>query len=185
MKILIYSLSILVLVLLISCISCSSESLTEKEATQIIREGNGYPELRAIVLKRIEKDSALGQEIKRLVKEGYLIPPKKLYRGMFEITDKGKGLVRKCYWNFVYQNYEVFLPYTHTIDIVGVEEILVDSSNNTAVVRYKVGFSPTKYFDQLRAIDKQTIDKASQDAQKTYEKEILLKKWDQGWRVYN
>jgi len=165
---------------LLLILSCSSVKLTEEEATRLIREAKAYPMLISVTLYDIKPKTGLGLEINRLIEDGYLIPGN--YSG-HEITEKGKHLVQKCVWNSFWKKYEIFNPFTHKIDIKKISEILVDNDTKTAVVKYEIGVFPTEYFYKLIEIDRERIEKASKDSDKTLEVQIRLKKWDQGWRV--
>jgi hypothetical protein len=163
-------------------LSACSQSLTEETAVQLIRESKGYPKPVSIILYNVKQDTPLGQEIMRLINEKYLLDQKSYMAG-YQISDKGKNFVRKCVWNGVYKNFEVFEPITHIKDFIEIKEILINDNKNEAVVKYIGGILPNSYFDKLKSLDKKSLEKAVKRRNfRSFDDEVYLKKWDKGWR---
>lgn len=157
-------------------ISCNSLKLTEKEAISLIRKANGYPKLKATYLYDFSH-----QEIRRLVRENYLIFEDSTKSGRVIKTDKGKRLIE--FVDFRRSNYRYTVaPFTHKVDIKKITEIFVDSNDNSAIVKYKVGYFPTEYFIHLRELNKEEMDRVSRNYE-DYIKQMRLKKSTQGWQV--
>lgn len=169
-------LSVLVFFIMVS-ISCG-QKLTDNLAMELIRKGYGYPIPVAINLD-FKKNSPIAQEISRLVADGYM-SPQKSYLESYKITEKGKNLVKFCYWNSSWDAYD-FSPFTHNKDVVKIKKILTDSKSGTATVTYEYGFIPNPYFDKLISLDKEVVDKAVKNL-RSGENTSYFKKYDQGWQ---
>lgn len=159
-----------------SLISCS-QKLTDDQATELIRTSKGYPTLESTTLFDVKPNSPIGQEVSKLVSEGYMLSQKSYWSG-YEITEKGKGVVSKCVWNSVYGNYEVCTFFTHKADILKIGKILTDSKEGTAEVVYEVAYSLTPYGEKLISPGAKI-----EREKKGHENTAYFKKYDQGWVV--
>jgi len=168
------SLTVFICLVLISC----SQRLTEHQAMELIRKAKGYPQLASTTFYDIKPGSAIGQEITRLLKEGYILPQKSYWNG-FPVTEKGKSIIGKCMWVTVYKKYELCEFFTLNRDIVRIKKILTDSKKGTATVTYEVGYSLSPYGKKIVSISGKKIEK------KGYEATAYIKKYDQGWVVLN
>ena len=138
----------------------SGQKLTEKLATELIREAEGYPKLVFITLREIEANSPIGQDIQYFVAKGYMLPPKSGSYGEYEITKEGARLIAGCRWDSLRGQYASFQVFTHKKDVIKIKQILTDSRSGTAVVRYQVGFIATPYFDRLKSLDRNKVENA-------------------------
>ena len=164
--------------LIVSLASCGR--LSSNQAMELIRKAKGYPKSAFITFTQIRKNSPLGQEIARLVKEGYLANGN-IWTG-YEITEKGKDVVSYCdIYNSIWHTYNVFRPITYKEDVIKIKKILTDSKSGTAQVTYEVGFTPTPYFYSLKKIDEKSINEAAQNV-KPFDRVAIFKKYDQGWQ---
>jgi len=173
-------------------VSCNYLKLTDEEARRLIREAKGYPmKPESITIQHVPKNSKLEQEIKRLIDEGYLTKGKVYGKTFFlKATDKGKNLISHAIW---YDESDAigdirpgfcFMPLTHKLDIKRITEILIDSDNKTALVKYEIAYIPTDYYYKLVVFDKVNVENISKRKNSFVKKDqIRLKKWDQGWRV--
>lgn len=178
-------LSVLSVVLLISACSGSSQNLTEQEAERLIREANNYPKQVSVSTGSIKTSSPYGKELKRLVHEG-----KFRCNGWItcEATDDIKHLFKKGNLRYYHDRGTISAePYFLQKDIASIDEILIDSSNGTAVVKYTLGAKTSDYYDQLHAANptyyESLIAGILKKLNSTSQEKIILKKWDQGWRV--
>ncbi len=170
--------------------SCGSDAvtLTHAEAIRVIRAGLGYPRTMSYTFTQISPSSPFGLEISRLLREDYLRAPEyEFIRAQqvadLEPTEKGKELVEGCrYWprgtRGDFSNY-AFRPYTHVLDVAGIEELLIDTPNRTAVLRFKLSATPSEYFKRLSGLDSVRANEVRLPTHGT----ARLKKWDQGWRI--
>jgi hypothetical protein len=168
-------------------ISCTSpEKLSEDEVKKLIREANKLPSPYSLDLGDVRINTGLGREIERLVKEGYMIPGD--YMGGNKITEKGKDLILECHYNPVYKAYEHFYPIIYKVDIKQILEIVIDSKNNLAEVKYELGLFPTSYLEELKKIDTENIianaiQRHQAEVNTTKKDNVKFKKWDRGWRI--
>lgn len=177
-------LSIFILLVLLSTSSnLFGQKLTENLAIGLIRKAVGYPKLLSITLDFFTETSPIKQEILRLVQEGFIEDK----YGNLVLTEKGKSIITWCSWNFVYKRYDLTI-YSHYADVVNVEEMLTDSQTGIAIIRYKIGFTPTPYLLKLMDIDRKRVEDRVESEKKGNRyfqpiRQIYLKKYDQGWRV--
>lgn len=146
----------------------------EKIAIDAIRKNNNYPH-GIVSLYHAYGDSPIKQEIIRLVRESFLIQQ----GNDFIPTEKGKDIIKSANYSFVW-GFSVEIK-SHIEDVSKINEILVDSKNGVASVKYSVGFTPTEYFNSLKKIDGQLFDDNYTPVVR--KKEISFKKWDNGWRI--
>ena len=164
--------------LIISLASCGK--LSSNHAIELIRKAKGYPKSAFITFTQIRKNSPFGQEIARLVKEGYLSNGN-IWSG-YEITEKGKDLVSHCdIYNSFWHTYNVFRPIVYKENVIKIKKILTDSKSGTALVTYEIGFTPTPYFYTLKKLDEKSVDEAAQNV-RAFDRVAVFKKYDQGWQ---
>lgn len=168
---------VLVGLLLFTTASCERLSLSEEEAIRIIREATDLPDTTFLYLSG--RNSPLNEEIQRLMGLGCM---KEGNMGKVEPKGECANFVLRC--DFGACNF-----YTHQDDILEISDILLDKSEGLAVVKYKIVSKPLPYFNTLMALDPEQVSQAAQ-RQRTIireprDKEITLKKWDQGWQVTN
>jgi hypothetical protein len=169
------------LFLLASLTSCSRKAtLSDTEALRIIQQSGGLSAV-PVNFPGTKADSPLGQELSRLVKEGFLTLQPSL--GGYWPTPKGAGMVGHCGFNDLYGEWEV-------INIVGLQpkptsitSKLIDSKSGTAVVKFEVSWTPTDYLTRLCQLDPKQFPAlvSQQMSQLLTNREITLKLWDDGW----
>jgi hypothetical protein len=157
-------------ILLMSC----SQKLTDDQAIELIRKSRGYPRVTTTPLWPIQPNSPIAQEILTLVAEGYMLPQKSYWEG-YEITEKGKGIVKECQWNSRRGEYSCTF-FTHKADIVKIKKMLTDSKKGTAIIVYEVAYKLTPYGEKLISLGGKI-----EREKKGYERTIRFKKYDQGW----
>ena len=176
-----------VCVILLSTSNLFGQSLTENLAIGLIRKAAGYPKLVTIVFYDVERDSPIGQEILRLSQDGFMSSSPSRedpFSGinLYEITEKGKDIVERCTWNSTWKTHSLS-AYTHKADIAKIEEILTDSQQGTGKVRYRIDYTATAYFDKLRSLDSELVDKKADLKKWRVIWTAVFKKYDQGWRI--
>lgn len=146
----------------------------EKIAIDAIRKHNNYPQS-VVSLYHAYGESPIKQEIIRLVREGFLVQ-----QGNYFIpTPKGKDIIASADYSFVW-GFSINVK-SHIQDVSKINEVLVDSKNGVALVKYSVGFTPTEYLNSLKKIDGQLF--SDNYNKRVDSKEISFKKWDNGWRI--
>jgi hypothetical protein len=164
-------------------LACNSVTLSEAEAMRLIREAEGFPKLKAISIYEYKAKRGLHKEIFRLYEEGYYdfdFQYKSLKNMKYKVTDKGKNLIESIEET---RRGIHFRPFVYKIDIERITEILIDSDNKTAIVKYVINVSTTEYYNKLIKIDEKSVEDAYVQLPTNTKSEIFLKKWDQGWRV--
>jgi len=157
---------------LVMLLASCSKTLTNDQAMEAIRKEGGYPKLVTTKLLSIKPDSKIGQEISRLISEGYMLVPEKRgpYGYVLKVTEKGKNFVKWCSY---YKGYTgEFI--THKADIARIKQILTDSKEGTATVVYEVGYTLTPFGERL-------INLGAKIKKEEYEGQAYFKKYDQGW----
>lgn len=177
-----HQLKFVILILSFALLACSN-SLDEEEAMDIIKKEKKYPQLVYMTFTSVNPNSPLGNEISRLLKEGYITKQKSYWSGC-GITDKGRNIIHRCTWNSVYRNYEIFSVYTHFLDILEINKILTDSKSGVAVVTYTVNYTPTPYCKLLYEIAPNILNEKS-NRLVPYQITCNFQKYDQGWQFVN
>lgn len=162
---------------------CAGKGLSKKEAAEIIKKEYGYPEATMWSLS-IPYNSALGEEIRRQIDDGYLTPPDDA--GNMKITDKGRLWYGSCSYDRV-ANVYLLKANLFNKELKEVDEVMNDNANGVAKVMYTVSLKPTDLYRKFREIDKEAfaINEKLDKAAKAMEVVMTtrLKKWDDGWRV--
>lgn len=163
--------------------ACGNSGLSEDDAVRQIRESGGLPVLLWVTINNVEKDSPLGMEVARLVRNGYLKPGS--YMEGHQPTDKGKELVHGAVWSNANKGYwEVFEPITHIADVSKVIDMRVSEKDGVTDVEFELSYTPTQYFEDLKAIDPASLDKAMSIKNKWRTTgNARFQRWKNGWRI--
>lgn len=135
------------------CCTQNANSLTEEVAAKLIREHDKLPGPSYLPVNGLNENSTLWREV--CSKEPTI-----------------------CRYN------RIELDDGYVKDLKGVNEILVDSGAGIARVKYTIQLNVSDHTRRLMGIDRKTMDQAIMAYGPTeYSHEIILRKWDQGWRV--
>jgi len=161
--------------------SCGTSGPTESEIKHLIRTAYGLPALEASGVRTPINNSPISLEIQRLFREGYILPQFSERDGHV-IAPKGKNLIKNIFTDAEPSYF--FQPYTNTIDVIKVTQILLDSKSGTAEAQYQLGISKTEYGIKLMAIDP-GLRRRYEEYERSFPRTrtVRLKRWDQGWRL--
>ncbi len=179
----------LLILLLPSVFACNKAGgLSDQDAINMIKQAKGYPKLVSISLGGFKADSPLGREAFRLIKEGSLImSASNPFTGAgCRPTAKGQDLVERCYWNPVYQEWEVFNVFAFQEDVTHILDKRIDK--DTATVEYENTLSPVPYFESLKQIDERSVTEGLNrtffnNFRPNWHEQSQFQKWEKGWRL--
>lgn len=154
------------------------------EALKAIRKNQGYPKMEAITLQFIKKGSPVGEEIDRLVNDGWLIRQTDKHNNeVFIITEKCSPLIKDV-------SYSIGFKYMITLeafkkDVSHIKEILVDSRKGVAVVEYAIKYEPTDIWRRFEKLENLEYYAGGYlfDYRKQVTRKAYFREWDKGWRI--
>jgi predicted transcriptional regulator len=168
---------------------CGGVNLSDKEASSIIIDHEKLPQVKTLYFAEIHEKAPLFQDIKRLVKEGYVVkvsnPNRKIGGTIkYRITEKGTPFFKKLEWRSWlggggYWNAEI---YGYEVTLKAIKEILIDKDTKTAEV---TAIFQSKYTDAALTFRKTDPNhhNFTNYREETYERKYTMKKWDKGWRI--
>jgi hypothetical protein len=178
------------LLLIAALTSCSNNAtLTDDDAMRIIQQHVDFSTVPIIIQGSnggsfpIKKDSLLGQEVSRLIQEGYLARDEASGPGYYQPTSKGKGMIGTCWWNDVWNEWEMLTIYGVQQKPVKITSKLIDSKTGVAVIQYQMSYTATEYLNSIYAKDTNAIGQVFSATvnQLGGIRQITLKLWDDGW----
>ena len=174
-----------IVLLIVSC----GPRLSSSEAKAVIEKELQYPKTISTVINFWDKKSDI-QPVTKLemldyfVKNGDMVYSHVDYNDkVYKTTDKGRAYIKSDNVRISDGNSMQFSCAYAQEFITGIKEVLIDEKSNTARVKYLVTLKPFEpYYSQVyeKSPECSVYKKKFGDAK---EEEIVLKKFDKGWRA--